>query len=58
MEKSAAVGMATVVEDGGENPKTIVPGAQVREGVVSPGEGSKPREILVSADYLDETEAG
>jgi S-DNA-T family DNA segregation ATPase FtsK/SpoIIIE len=29
-----------------------------REGVVSPGEGSKPREILVSSDYLDETEAG
>ncbi len=24
-----------------------------REGVVSPGEGSKPREILVTPDFLD-----
>jgi S-DNA-T family DNA segregation ATPase FtsK/SpoIIIE len=28
-----------------------------QEGVVSPGEGSKPREILVGADYLDQEEA-
>ena len=29
-----------------------------REGIVSAGEGSKPREILVGADYLEEVEAG
>jgi S-DNA-T family DNA segregation ATPase FtsK/SpoIIIE len=29
-----------------------------QEGVVSPGEGSKPREILVDADFLDQTELG
>jgi len=28
-----------------------------REGIVSAGEGSKPREILVGSDYLEETEA-
>ena len=28
-----------------------------REGLVSPGEGSKPREILVASDFLDELEA-
>ena len=29
-----------------------------REGIVSAGEGSKPREILVGSDYLEEVEAG
>jgi S-DNA-T family DNA segregation ATPase FtsK/SpoIIIE len=28
-----------------------------REGVVSPGEGSKPREILVDSDFIDSLEA-
>jgi S-DNA-T family DNA segregation ATPase FtsK/SpoIIIE len=27
-----------------------------QEGIVSPGEGSKPREILVSADFVEELE--
>ena len=27
-----------------------------QEGVVSPGEGSKPREVLVGMDYVDALE--